>query len=358
MNKSKKVLIIVIPVVLIAVIGAFTQVCVCNMGCGSFCAGAFHDTANFTKYAVVSPFDFESKAIDNGFHNYMAGGMLAYKDNTLYIENQFGSGNNLGLYAVNKDSAEKIHGGSMSESNEKKPIALPPFGMYLYGGKIYVAGKDASAKDKTVKIFDESARELTDSKLGIEADGEKMYISDNLLVWADCENYGKLNVKYNGKQTVVDDEIHSFDIADGKILYINSFGNLYSYSPETSKKELVAKKDRTDISYSPEKMICSNGYCYLSSGDLLACYSFDSGEFEYTKLLKEKVNCFNSYNGKTYAAADSGVYSLEKGESKKISNIKSAQVYIFDEDYIFIRDNYGKVIRLNPETGAEDTIIG
>ncbi len=356
MNKSKKVLIIVISVVLIAVIGAFTQVCVCNMGCGSFCAGAFGDAANFTKHAVVSPFDFESKAADNGFHNYMAGGMLAYKDNTLYIENQFGNGNNLGLYAVNKDFAEKVHSGTMSESDKDRSMSRPPFGMYLYGGKIYVS--DKYNKDKSVKFFDESARKLTDSKLGIEVNGEQMYISDNLLVWADCDNYGKLNVKYNGKQTVLEDETHSFDVADGKILYINSFGNLYSYSPETAKKELIAKKDRSDINYSPEKMICGNGYCYLSSGESLICYSFDSGEFEYTTLLKEKVNSFNSYNGRTYAAVDSGVYSLEKGESRIISNIKAGQVYIFDEDYIFIRDDYGKVIRLNPETGAEDTIIG
>ncbi len=308
----------------------------------------------------IQPFDFESEAVDNGFHNASVGGLLAYKDNTLYAVNCLNNNDSLGLYAINRDSAEKIHSGSFVQKEKGKYNTLYPFCMYQNPDKIFVLENDHYVSDyHTVRQLDLSTYELADSGLGIEPFSNQTYISDELLVWSDTGAPETLLVKYNGKQSVVyDKRINTFDVVDGKIYYVNDFGNLYCYNPETSENVMITKKDKSQIrTVVPEQIICCNNYCYIGEADGLICYSFDSEENDYKYLLQEDVYSINSYGGKTYAAAESGIYELNKDKCTKISDVKTKQIYIFDRQYIFTHDADGNVLRIDPGTGKADEII-
>lgn len=360
MKRSTKARILLISGLAFVVIAPLFYLFVCVPGdiCTRTCFSAC-DVINNVNFNI-KPFAFESKAVDNGFHNARAGGLLAYKDKTLYAINQFGQ-NSLGLYAINKDSAEKIHSGSFVQEEKGKYHDMYPFAMYQNSDKIYVIENNYNVDDNfTVRKFNPSTNELTDSGLGIETNSTDIYISDKLMVWFDLKNPEKLLVKYNGKQSVAyDKRINSFDVVDGKIYYVNDFGNLYRYDPETSENKMINKKDKSKIRYlTPNQIICSDNYCYFITSESLISYPFDGKEEEYTYLLQEdKIYSLNSYGGKVYAAAESGIYELNKSECKKISDIKTKQIYIFDEQYIFTHDNNGHVLRLDPETGKADEII-
>lgn len=356
MKRSTKARIILFSGIGFAILAPLFYLFVCVPG--NICTNACSTSCNFISNVnfKISPFDFESEAVDNGFRNAKAGGLLAYKDKTLYAINCWDN-SSLGLYAINKNSAEKINSGTFAGD---KTTDKYPFAMDQYSGKIYVIEADHNLDDNfSIRELDLSSNELVDSGLGIKTTSAQTYISDDLLVWFDAGDPDDLLVKYNGKQSVVyDKRINTFDVADGKIYYINDFGNLYRYDPGTSENVMITKKDKSKISgISPEHLICCDDYCYLSTDEKLISYSFDSKEEENNYLLQEKIYSLNSYGGKVYAAAESGIYELNKAECKKISDIKTKEIYIFDEQYIFTHDRNGRVFRLEPDTGETDEII-
>lgn len=359
MKRSTKARILLLSGLIFLVFAPLFYMFVCVPGdiCVSSCADIGKMCNANLQNRKIQPFDFESEAVDNGYHNAQVGGLLAYKDNTLYAVNCLKNIGSVGLYAINKDSAEKINDGYSGHAKEKSS----PFCMYQYSGKIYVL-KSAGGYDieQEVALLDTEQKKLTDSELDINPVENKVYISDELLVWEDYDkDSGDLSVKFKGKDINVDKKAAAFDISGGKIYYINDYGNLYCLNPETSENVMISQKDRSKIKHSyPEQIICLDNYCYLFSKDLNLCgFSFDSGEFDFDLILDEEIYSLNTYGGKVYAAAESGIYELNKAECTKISDVKTKQIYIFDEQYIFTHNADGNVLRIDPGTGKTDKII-
>ena len=308
----------------------------------------------------LKPFEFESEAVNNDFHNSKAGGLLAYTDYTLFINNCIADGSNsIGLYAVNKENADKIHEGSFLKKEYGKTTSLTPFYMYQYKNNVFLINS-SNTKEHNIKQLDLTTGSIIDSDFKIKTNSNEVYLSDNLIVWQDYNDINKLHIVYNGKESFIDERIDTFDIVDDKIYYINSFGNLYCYNPKSSENTMITKKDKTELANElPNKMICCNNYCYFISApnQKLCCYHIYGDEFDYSIPLKEEIYSINSYKENVFVATESGIYKLINDKCTKISDLKTRQIYIFDDSFIYTHNTNGEVKRINLETKEEERIL-
>lgn len=277
---------------------------------------------------------FDSKSIDNGYNNYLAGGNMAYKDNNLYVNFISDGYKALGTYKFNNDGVSQVLSGESVIGSYA--FEVPEF--YQLGNKIY-------AIDDRVYIYDEAEDKLTESEYG----GIYDYISEDLSVVKDGN---ELTVKYKDKPGYTIENVYDFYVAGNIIYSVNYDGWLYRNDVTEGNSKSTFMNYLTE-SYTRFLHVCGdNVYFYLDAANYdehetgLYCYSI--AEDSYKLILKGEVNCLNSFGDVLYIAAKNGIYRYNAGEPEKITSRGAKEIYLLDEDWIYaVQNDAGNVYRVS-----------
>lgn len=292
--------------------------------------------------------DFECTPIDNSFNNCLAGGQISYFDNSLvYVFN--GGVFYIGAYKINEDGAENM----LSDSTVVDYVYKAP-GFYYYNDKLY----SVDFENNDLLEYNENEKTLKKSNIDIKPVSDKLYISDDLIVYFSDNDKIKIRYKDNEEYSI-DKSIDSFYIYDETLFFINDSGWLYSYdvSLNDSKPQFI---NYLRDGYFGNIFIISNGYVYYDcNGSYMD--DIDSAFFRYslkddkTELIcEDNVLSANTYNNKVYFSTDNGVYRVSQTEEpEKISNIKADEIYIVDTEWIYLYCNDGKIFRINDDDLTE-----
>ena len=276
---------------------------------------------------------FDSKSIDNGYNNYLAGGKMAYLNNNLYISYIYDGYITLGTYKFNNDGVTNI----LSDKNKLGEYAFLTPNFYQYDGKLYV-----TSMDDGIYIYDEATDNLN---LCYEDEYIPNYFTDDLKVNWD----GTLRIKYRDNPEYTIDEAFPYYVSDNKVYYMNEGGSLYVYDGEKSAEpEFVSYLTDSNSNY---LHICGDkvyfdhnkeDHARYESG--LYCYSLKDDEFKLVLEFEDEINCLNSYNDKLYIATDIGIFTLDG----KITDRSAKSIYLLDEDWIYAVENEkGNVYRVS-----------
>lgn len=291
--------------------------------------------------------DFNSKPVDNGYNNYLAGGKMAFFDNDLYLVYNIQAAYSLGTYKINSKGSEKIfdNGDLMVGSS------LDDKRLYQLNNQLYTL--DYTSGD--IQKYNNNENKLEKSNYNFTDDSNLFYLSDDLKVYVASSNDNgfTLGIMYkDNKQFTLDATVTDFYVYENTIYYINTDGWLYSFdvTNPNAKSEFISKLADGDNSFFT---IC-NGYCYydrrfdLEGTSLKAGiyrYSIDDDESEY--MVNEEIKGYNSYN-QFYFVSTNGVFCDDGKTTKKISNISADELYILDEDWIYTVDNNkGEIFRIS-----------
>ena len=276
---------------------------------------------------------FDSKSIDNGYNNYLAGGKMAYLNNNLYISYIHDGYITLGTYKFNNDGVTNV----LRDKNKLGEYAFLTPNFYQYDGKLYV-----TSMDDGIYIYDEATDNLN---LCYEDEYIPNYFTDDLKVNWD----GTLRIKYRDNPEYTIDEAFPYYVSDNKVYYMNVGGSLYVYDGEKSaESEFVSYLTDSNSNY---LHICGDkvyfdhnkeDHARYESG--LYCYSLKDDEFKLVFEFEDEINCLNSYNDKLYIATDKGIFTLDG----KITDRSAKSIYLLDEDWIYAVENEkGNVYRVS-----------
>ncbi len=300
-------------------------------------------------YTVAT--DFECKTINNSFNNYISGGKISYFDNSLICV--FNGGIfNIGTYKINGEGVENM----LSDSTDIDYVYNAPR-FYYYNDKLY----SVDFHNEKLLEYNKNEKNFKKSDIDIKPYSDKIYISDNLIVYFSDKD--KIKIRYkNYKEYSIDKSIDSFYIYNETLYFINDSGWLYSFdiSSKDSKPQFI---NYLRNGYDGNIFIISDGYVYY---DCQGSYTddIDTAFFKYslkddkTELIcKDNILSANTYNDKVYFSTDNGIYREEQNEEpKRISNIKADEIYIVDTEWIYLYCNDGEIFRLNNE-GLTEKIL-
>lgn len=292
---------------------------------------------------------FDSQQIDNGYNNSLAGGNMAYINNSLYLVYNSGDVLNIGTYKINNNGVECIF-----ENAEADDIFTAPR-LYQYNNQLYSVDCDKSA----VLKYDSTEKKFLLSEFSIKPCSDKVYISDDLLVWySDTE--GTLNVKYkNSNEYTLDKQVYSYYVSDNVIYFMDCNGLLYSNDVTSGGDSKFINKLND---YSTEIMSVCNGYCYYTyDGNNLSDYKSGLYRYSFTDdkselILEEEVFGLNTYDDKMYIASESGIYADNGSNCQKFSDIVTKEIYILDNEWIYTNDNSGNIFRISIDKKSVEKI--
>ena len=275
---------------------------------------------------------FDSKSIDNGYNNYLAGGKMAYLNNNLYISYIYDGYKTLGTYKFNNDGVTNV----LSDKNKFGEYAFLTPDFYQYDGKLYVT----SMEDGTY-IYDEATDSL---ELCYDEHIPNCFTDDLKVNWD-----GTLRIKYKNNPECAIDDAYPHYVSNNKVYYMNEGGSLYVYDGEKSDEpEFVSYLTDSNSNY---LHICGDkvyfdhnkeDHARYESG--LYCYSLKDDEFKLVFEFEDEINCLNSYNDKLYIATDKGIFTLDG----KITDRSAKSIYLLDEDWIYAVENEkGNVYRIS-----------
>lgn len=283
---------------------------------------------------------FIAEEVENGFLNHLAGGNMAYFDNSVYLVYNAGDSVNIGTYKINDMGVEDL----LADSRADYIFNTPCF--YQYKNELYNTRSD----NGKIQIYNDTDKSFIDSELKIEIFSDTTYISDNLLVW-NSDSYGTLNVKTNNDETVeLNQKSNKFYVENNTIFLINTDGWLYSYDVKNTDGQAKF------LSYLNEDIpdciaICGDYLYYNFSGNNMSDYktglyrySFDNNTTEL--ILEKDIYCLNTYSNKLYISTENGIYVYDENKCSKFSGIKATEIYIFDTEWLYTNDNYGNVYRI------------
>lgn len=272
---------------------------------------------------------FDSKSIENGYNNYIAGGRMAYLNNNLYVTYISNDYNTLGTYKFNNDGVSHI----LKDNNKMGDYAFEAPKFYQLDDKLYVL-------DDGTFLYEDVTDSLTvcDNNEDITS-----YISDDLKVVWD----GKLNIVYKDNPEFIIEGTSDYYVEDDKIYYTNTDEWLYCI-------DIAKSQEREFLSYLFESPINLLHVCgdkvYFDHDSFyddryktgLYCYSMKDDEIEL--VLEGEINCLNSYEDMLYIATDKGIFTLEG----KITDRSAKSIYLLDEDWIYaVQNDAGNVYRVS-----------
>ena len=287
--------------------------------------------------------DFTDNTIENGYYNYLSGGNMASVDNSLYI-NVVTDSLYMGTYKVDNDGTDLLF-------EEKIPVdySVNAPCMYQLGDDVYLTDPDYTS----FYLLDSEKDLLTDEKLNINMGLGLCYFSDDLTVCID-DHEKPLLVKYKENDEIrLEETVSSFTVYEDKIYFICDDGYLYVNDPSklTSECELVSELNGNG---SLTKMLVCDEYCYFTdSGSLVSDgkaglykYSFEKDSVEM--VLQLEVLSLNVQDEKVYIATDKGVYVDDSSECTRFSKIKTDEIYVFDDEWIYLYNGEnGKAFRVS-----------
>lgn len=296
---------------------------------------------------------FNSKAIDNGYNNYLAGGRMAYKDNNLYVN--FISDNylisddttSLGIYKFNNSGVTKVMTDAVKidDYNFEYPF------FYQFDDKIYVT----ATQNGKFAVYNEAEDKFTDSGQDTSFD----YYSDDLRIFSEA---GRVTVRYkDNPEYTIEESVYDFYVSGNKIYIINDDGWLYCNDVTKGNAKSTFLNYLTE-SYVDFIHVCADKVFFnFSAADYdeyetgLYCYSI--AEDKFSLVFKGEVNCINSYGDTLYIAADKGIYKYDSDDVTEITNRSAKKIYLLDEDWIYVVQNdAGNVYRISLDGATVETI--
>lgn len=296
--------------------------------------------------------DFSEKVtIENGINNFNAGGSLAFIDDSLYVVN-IANASYYGTYLVNSDGAKCLF--DQPENLESNYSITAPR-IYQYNNTLLFY----QPSDSKLHQFDRENNTISNETLNISFDRGNCYISDDLSVYSHGEH---LMVQYKDNEAFqLEYDVSDFCVYENKIYFISGTGGLYYNDPSLlNPKSVLIKYPREECISSI--MMCG-GYCYyIGDGSKrsnynpgLYRYSFDSDQSELIK--QEDVLSLNQRDDTLYFATNSGIYAADETGCKKISGIKTEELYIFGDEWIYTYDSNGKIYRLSVDGKTVERVI-
>lgn len=274
----------------------------------------------------ASNYNYES--VDNGQNNFLAGGNMAFKDNTLYVSAVSDVSQKSKTLAINNKGVKLLN-----TTNDSKGyiFGIPTF--YQTKDKLYVDGYELNTNDNSLKKAD---KKTINNLYNLD------YLSDDLVV--ESLTYGsKLKITYHEKTYTLKQDYRNLCVGNNKVYCIDSDEELYCFDPEKRKRfEYFADTMRdSDLLF----WACGGCVYYNAIGEPNSQYGddrADSGLYCYCEknkshklIIQGGIKSLNSYDDTLYVAADSGVYKCKKDKVKKLCGEKADEIYILDKTWIY-----------------------
>lgn len=277
---------------------------------------------------------YDVKMIDNNYDNLLSGGHITFFDSKLYICHSKDGLLFDSLYCVD-DSGVKL----ISRMNNSEALFAEAPRLFNDNHKLY--GVDFF-EQKIVK-YDDSINKFVDSEYDIKPNSAIPYLSDDLKVW--CSGVNELSYQYKNDKPITVSDVFLFYVRDKLIYYQDYYGRLLMLDCTESKStgQLISSLSQEHCS---DKMIIVDNYCYYNSDDGndssyktgFYCYSLKNNR---DLLLSNNTMCsMVSYQNKIYATDGDCIYVIEGEKFTKIGNISAQEIYIVDEEWIYLY-NYG-----------------
>lgn len=294
---------------------------------------------------------FNEKSVENGFNNYLAGGNMAYCNNTLYFKSY--SRQNLGMMEAYKFSD---NGKTEMLSNKKQYPFYYVDNFYQYNNQIY----SFLEEDNYLSEYDNENCQFT--KSNIKANRSNIYyLSRDLII--TYKSGKKLNINYKGKDYVIKLELginHFYPVGD--IIYLqNNRGWLYSYNLKTPDKEPQFIDELADDGGMNVFSVCGDYLYYDCDSDNEnkpnGLYRFSLKDKSSNLVIDNEVSCVNSLGDNFYFVADGNLY-LDNIQNKpeKLTDIKTKSIYIFDNKWIYLDDLEFNVYRVDYKNNIAEKI--
>lgn len=288
---------------------------------------------------------FNSKALDNGYNNYLAGGRMAYKDNNLYVNFVADNYKTLGIYRFNNSGVKQVLTDSVNFGDNA--VESPYF--YQLDNKIYATKNDRFA------VYDETEDKLTESSQNTSFD----YFDDNLKIsWKD----GSMTVSYkDNPEYAIEESVYDFYVSGNKIYIINDDGWLFCNdatkgNAKSTFLNYLIESYVDFIHVCADKVFFSYSAAYNDEYETgLYCYSI--AEDKFSIVLREEINCLNSYGETLYIATDKGIYKYDSDEITEIANRSAKKIYLLDEDWIYaVQNDAGNVYRVSLDGATVEVV--
>ncbi len=202
-----------------------------------------------------------------------------------------------------------------------------------------------------MSLYDNENNKFVKSDISINH-SNIFYLSNDLKI--SFKSGKKLNVNYKGKDYVVklDLGINHFYPAGDTIYLQNNRGWLYSYNLKTPNMEpefideLAKDGDRNIFS------VCGEYVYYDYDADdeknPNGLYRFSLKDKSHTLVIDKEISCVNTLDNKFYFVADGNLYLDNlNSEPKKLTDIRTKNIYIFDNKWIYLDDLDGNIYRID-----------
>lgn len=286
--------------------------------------------------------DFSATSIDNSFNNYIAGANLAFDGESLYCVCISGDIINLGTFRVNENGVKNLLiDAQVSDDAFKAPK------LYQYNNALY----SVHWENHHILKYNEDKMCFEESEFDFEVYMDRVYLSDNLIVYYAADRSLKVRYADNDEFTISENAV-SFYVSDNILYFIDNRGWLY-------KNDVTKCYGNSEfISYlnesTPQNVftVCGDYIYFDYSGNELSeyksgLYCYCISEDKVTYLSDKEVLSANSYNDVLYYTDSSGLYSVTKdSKPSKVSNKSSDEVYILDESWIYLYNKNGKIYRV------------
>lgn len=292
--------------------------------------------------SVAESFNYEG--ISNGQNNFLAGGKMAFKDNTLYLTTVSDFTLSSKTFAINNQGVTLLN----ETKNVQDYIANTPV-FYQTKDKIYICTDNWYEIDTKNNNF-----EKADSNV-IYKLTEAEYSSDDLVIQSVV--YGKkFNVKYKNKKLyTVKQEYRDLCVGNDKIYFVDFNNGIYFNNPEIDNGNSQYLTD-TLRDYSSHLSACGGYVYYNAVGDPkhdtgkradsgLYCYS--EKDKAHTLVIQGDVNSINCFEDMLFVATQEGVYKCKKDKATKLCDEKADEIYILDKTWVYgLNNTTGKAFRV------------
>ena len=279
--------------------------------------------------AMSDAVSFDFKSVDNGQNNYLAGGSIAFKDNTLYVSVVSDLSETSKLFAVNNKDVKLIN-----ETGDVSSYTAGARSFYQTADKLYVNVNGWQELNTGDNSFKKADKDIVDTINEVD------YCAGGLVV--KSVDYGKkVKVTYKGKTYALELDYQDLCVDGDKVYFINSWDEIRRFNPNKGKSECKHLTD-TLIDHNLFFRACGGCVYYDAVGDPDNQEAKDSGLYCYNEKTKKhtlaiqgEINSLNCYEDTLYAAAGSGIYKCSKDNAVKLCGEKADEIYIMDNNWIY-----------------------
>lgn len=288
---------------------------------------------------------------------------MAFSNGKLYV-NFRKSYTNLGTYVIDNNSAELIF--DVSNVAGSMTWGSPKFEQH--GDEIYVW------LNYEYKLLDQEDYTLGYGKYcDYNKGGACMYAEGDVIVSSD-DSGTYVNYKDSEPYTIpYNDEMEdSFYVYGDYIYYLTKGSKLCRIDTKNGdgKTEELNYLTRTEI---PLFTVCGDTVYFFSEEKESTKYNYDKGLYSYSlkngemKLLKASddaqkflpntdVICMNCIDNHFYYCGRDGIFTVEGDTVKRISSTPSAEIYLFDKDWIYAYGEDDSVFRVSVDGKTTERI--